>query len=88
MLYLSDSVDTITVDFSSGGQVNYWTPDTECLLPAIPGGTATTTLNVLLTNIIEVIENNVKELAYKSDLDHKHTTEDITNMLDWFNGHK
>ena len=87
LLNISDGTNIISLDLSHSALIN-WTPDTTCLYPAFPNGTALTTLNNLLSLIINNIESVNGDLSFKSDLDHKHTATDITDLLTWFNNKK
>ena len=87
LLCITDGVNLITLDLSTS-QILNWTPDTQGIYPVLPSGTAQTTLNLLLSSLINQIEDNKSDIAYKSDLDHTHSTNDITDLLTWFNNKK
>ena len=70
-IYLSDGETTNYLDVSNLSIIE-WTPDTEGTYPAIPGGTEITTLNQLLTAIVNTLRK------------HEHKTDDISNLQKWF----
>jgi hypothetical protein len=88
-LCFTDGVNNVVLRFDSG-EIISWTPESEHLYPVLPSQPGQqipiimTTLTAVLGSLISQIDLNRVDLAYKSDLTHKHVINDITDLLSWF----